>query len=249
VLRGLWRLTWLEIKIFVREPLGVVGTVVVPVLFFLVVGRAVGPRLGRLPPELPRVLSADLPILAAMLITASTVLSLVAVLAIYREGGILKRLRATPLRPPAILTAHVLVKLFFTAITLVLMVLAGRRFYPVGAGVPLVSFTLALLLATLSSCSLGFLIASLVPTARFAQPIGSLVLYPMLGISGLFVPIAAMPPPVQAVARALPLTYAVSLLRGIWHGEGWMAHAGDAAILVVMLVAFTALSARVFRWE
>jgi ABC-2 type transport system permease protein len=25
--RGLWRLTWLEIKIFVREPLGLIGTV------------------------------------------------------------------------------------------------------------------------------------------------------------------------------------------------------------------------------
>jgi ABC-2 type transport system permease protein len=32
MLRGLWRLTWLEIKIFVREPLGLIGTVAVPVL-------------------------------------------------------------------------------------------------------------------------------------------------------------------------------------------------------------------------
>ena len=90
-----------------------------------------------------------------------------------------------------------------------------------GRRVPLVSFTLALLFSTVSILSLGFLIASVVPTARFAQPIGTLILYPMLGLSGLFVPVESLPPMLQAVARVLPLTYAVSLLRGIWHGEGW----------------------------
>ena len=44
MLRGLWRLTWLEIKIFVREPLGVIGTVGMPVLVFVVLGRVLGPR-------------------------------------------------------------------------------------------------------------------------------------------------------------------------------------------------------------
>lgn len=249
MLRGLWGLTWLEIKIFVREPLGVVGSVVLPVLLFVVIGRVVGPRLGHLPARVPSFLSGDLPTFAAVLIIASTVLSLVTILAIYREGGILKRLRATPLRPPAILTAHVIVKLFFTALTLALMVLAGRRYYPMGADVPLLSFTLALLLGTISTCAFGFLVASLVPTARFAQPIGALVFYPMLAVSGLFVPLAAMPASVRGVARVLPLTYAVSLMTGIWNGEGWVVHTGDVAVLVLMLVAFTALSARVFRWE
>jgi ABC-2 type transport system permease protein len=117
------------------------------------------------------------------------------------------------------------------------------------ASVPLASFTLALLFSTVSILSLGFLLASLVPTARFAQPMGTLVLYPMLGVSGLFVPVASLPPLLRAVARVLPLTYAVSLLRGIWHGEGWSAHIGDVTVLSVMFLAFTAASTRLFRWE
>lgn len=249
MMRGLWRLTWLEIKIFVREPLGVIGTVGVPVLIFVLLARMLGTRTGALPPGAPRVFSADLPIFASMLIAASAVLSLVTVIAIYREGGILKRLRATPLRPETILTAHVLVKLLFTAVTLGLLVLAGRRYYPLDAGVPILSFTLALLFSTATIISLGFLIASVVPGARFAQPIGTLIIYPMLGISGLFVPVESLPQWAQTVARALPLTYAVSLLRGIWHGAGWSAHAGDVAVLALMAVVFTALSARLFRWE
>jgi ABC-2 type transport system permease protein len=249
MLRGLWRLTWLETKIFVREPLGVIGTVGVPVLIFVVFARLLGPRVQAGSPGIPRYISEDLPILAAVLIAAGAVLSLVAIIAIYREGGILKRLRATPLRPSTILAAHVLVKLLSTAVTLALMIAAGRRYYPLDADVPLASFTVALLFSTTSVVSLGFLIASVVPTARFAQPIGTLVVYPMLGLSGLFIPVESLPPMAQAVARVLPFTYAVSLLRGIWHGEGWSNHAGDAAVLAVMFVALLTVSSRVFRWE
>jgi ABC-2 type transport system permease protein len=207
----------------------------------------VGGRTGV--PDVPSYVSVDLPIFASLLIAASAVLSLVAIMAIYREGGILKRLRATPLGPHTILTAHVIVKLLFTAITLAAMVTAGRRYYPVDADVPLVSFTLALLVSTMSILSLGFLIASIVPTARFAQPIGTVIIYPMIGVSGLFVPVDALPAPLQAIARALPSTYAVSLLRGVWRGEGWSAHAWDVTMLVVLFLVFTAISARVFRWE
>ena len=71
----------------------------------------------------------------------------------------------------------------------------------------------------------------------------------MLGVSGLFVPVEALPPVLRGLARAMPLTYAVSLLRGVWHGEGWVAHASDAGILAIMFVACLALSTRVFRWE
>lgn len=248
MLRGLWRLTWLEIKIFVREPLGFIGTVGIPVLVFVVLGRlfrsgAAGTR------DAPRLVTVDLPILAAMIMALSAVLSLVTIVAIYREGGILKRLRATPLRPHTILGAHVLVKLVFTAVTLAAMALAGRRFYPIDPAVPLASFGVALLLSVLSIISMGFVIASVVPTARFAQPVGTLILYPMLGLSGLFTPIAALPPVLQTIARGLPLTYAVSLLRGIWQGDGWVRHAGDLAALGLVFVACTAISARIFRWE
>jgi ABC-2 type transport system permease protein len=249
MMRGLWKLTWIEVKIFLREPLGALGTIGIPVLVFVVVGRVVGRGLTPSSLAASSFIGIGLPVLASVLISVAAVLSLVTIISIYREGGILKRLRATPLRPQTILTAHVLVKLLLTAATLALMVLAGKRYYPVGIHVPLLSFTIALLISTCSILSIGLLIASIVPTARFAQPIGALIMYPMVGISGLFTPVESLPPALHAVARVLPLTYAVSLLEGIWRGDAWWAHVYDIAALAVAFIVCTALSAKVFRWE
>ena len=44
MLRGLWKLTWIEIKIFLREPLGAFGTIGIPVLVFVVIGSIVRPQ-------------------------------------------------------------------------------------------------------------------------------------------------------------------------------------------------------------
>src|SRR5579863_6033539 len=225
--RGLWKLTWLEIKIFLREPMGAIGSILIPILVFVGVGRYLGGRLPQNALAASGFLRVGLPVFASLMIALSGVLSLVTIISIYREGGILRRLRATPLCPQTILTAHVLVKLALTVVTMALMVLAGKRYYPVNVDVPVFGFAIALLISTWSILSIGFLIASVVPTARFAQPIGAVILYPMIAVSGLFVPIESLPPAFHALARVLPLTYAVRLLEGIWNGDGWSAHMGD----------------------
>jgi ABC-2 type transport system permease protein len=250
-LRGLWKLTWLEVKIFVREPLGVIGSVIVPVVVFVVLGRLLGGGSGASNQSewVRDFVGVDLPVFAAILIVLSAVLSLVTIIAIYREGGILKRLRATPLQPSAILGAHVLVKLLFTIVTAAMLMLAGRQYVPAGLHVPVLPFGVALIVSTFSVLSLGFVIASLVPTARFAQPIGTLILYPMVGLCGLFVPVDALPPALQAVSHVVPLTYATSLMRGVLLGDPLSAHLTDIAVLLAVFGACTAVSARVFRWE
>jgi ABC-2 type transport system permease protein len=245
MLRGLWKLTWLEIKIFAREPLGFFGSVGVPVIVFVALGRLFrgGPA-----PDDRSLVDVNLPVFASLLIALNAVLSLVTVIAIYREGGILKRLRATPLRPHVILTAHVVVKLLMTAATLALTILVGARYYPM-AHVDVTSYGMAFLLVTTSVLSIGFVIASVVPTARFAQPLGSLLLYPMVAVSGLFVPVESLPTTLRMLARLVPLTYAVSLLKGVWRGDSWLVHVGDVAALLVVFAGCTALSSKVFRWE
>lgn len=245
MLDGFWKLTWVETKVFMREPMGVIATFGVPVIIFIILGRSVsaGRREAMPVEEAP----FNVPILAALLIAVSAVISLVAIISIYREGGILKRLRATPLSPVTILGAHVFIKLLFTVIGLGLMVLAGRRIIPGAIDANLPSFTAALLLSTLSILSLGFVIASIVPAARFAQPITAALLYPMIAISGLFFPVEQLSRPLRLVALGLPTTHAVSLMQSVWDGSGW--NPTDVVALILIFGVCTSLSTKMFRWE
>ena len=68
-------------------------------------------------------------------------------------------------------------------------------------------------------------------------------------MSGLFVPFQKLPGVLQAIGAVSPLTYAVSLLRGILLGDSWMAHVGDLAALTAIVGVCAAISSRVFRWE
>ncbi|HZD84604.1 MAG TPA: ABC transporter permease [Gemmatimonadaceae bacterium] len=246
-LRGFWKLTWVETKIFAREPMGFVATLIMPLVVFIFLGRVLG--IGKSVTAAEVDLPFNPAILATVLIAISAVQSLVAIISIYREGGILKRLRSTPLSPVTIMGAQVAVKLVFTVISLALLMIAGKRLFPGVLQVNVFSFTVAVLLSTFSILSLGFVIASVVPTARFAQPVSAAVLYPMLALSGLFYPVDRFPRALKTVAYLLPPTHAVALLKGVWDGSGWGAHWMNVAALFVLFAAYTAVSTRVFRWE
>ena len=246
-MRGFVKLTWLEIRIFMREPLGLFAAIGVPAAMFLVLGRSVSASADHA--SATRFVAQDLPLFVSIFISINAALSLIAVISIYREGGILKRLRATPLRPPAILGAHVLVKLVFTGISLLLTILAGRRFYPVTLHPHVAGFALAVAVTTLAILCMGFVVASMVPTARFAQLIGSIVFYPMLVVSGMFVPLASMPRSLALLGSVLPMSHAVALLRGAWVGTGWLELLPHLGALALTIAISLALTTRVFRWE
>ena len=247
--RRLLKLTWLEIKIFVREPMGVIGTVGIPVAVFLIASRLAGPRSrGR---RFRRAVagSAVLPVLASILMALSAISSLVTIISIYREGGILKRLRATPLSPTVILSAHVLVKLLFTVLTLVIMVLARPPVLPSGRAGAAV-----LVRRGAHVHDVGDPVdrvphrqhrsdGSLCPAACGGDPV------PDDRRLGTVLSRECLPQWMRLLATVLPLGYAVSLLDGIWRGEGWAAHLGDVAALTLFFVVFTAISSRLFRWE
>ena len=79
---GLWKLTWLEMKIFLREPLGAFGSILFPVLVFVVVGRLLGGRLSPSSSAVAGFVRVGLPVLASVLIALSGVLSLVTIISI-----------------------------------------------------------------------------------------------------------------------------------------------------------------------
>ena len=69
------------------------------------------------------------------------------------------------------------------------------------------------LLAGLTFASLGLIMTALSPSYDFFMYYFTLVITPMMLVSGVFFPIDQLPPALQAVASALPLTHAVAIAR------------------------------------
>ena len=67
--------------------------------------------------------------------------------------------------------------------------------------------------------------------------------------SGSVVPLEVMPDAVQSISRFLPLTHLVTLLRGLWSGNGWGEHLVEVAVLAGIAILGTLSIARTFRWE
>ncbi|MGH7490864.1 MAG: ABC transporter permease [bacterium] len=247
-MRGLWQLTWTEIKLFLREPAAAFFTLIFPLMVLFIFGGIYGneptPFFGGY-----GTVDVSVPAYTAMIIASSGLIGLTIVIALYRERGILRRLRATPLRPLTILSANVLVSFLMTALGMTLLVIAGKMAFGLRFAGNLSSLVAAFTLSSLSFFALGFVLAGLAPTARTAQVIGMVLFYPMLFLSGAAIPLEILPQTIRQYAQFLPLTHVVTLLRGMWVGESWNEHTMEVGILAGILVMGLVVSMKTFRWE
>jgi ABC-2 type transport system permease protein len=119
------------------------------------------------------------PILIAFTCSTFALQGLPAVLAGYRERGILRRLNATPVGAGRLLGAQLTVNRSMTLIATAGILVVGDA----GFGVPLpgqpAGFALALVLAA-AMLSLGLLVASVASTGRVAGAAGTMLFLPLM---------------------------------------------------------------------
>jgi ABC-2 type transport system permease protein len=132
---------------------------------------------------------------------------------------------------------------------MLLLVICAKLVFNIRFDGNVFSVIAAFLLSSASFFSLGFVIASLVKTARSAQVFAQILYYPMLFLSGAAIPKWVLPEGVRTYGQILPLTHVVNLLLGLWTGDPWSEHFKEVAILVIMLVLCLIISFRTFRWE
>lgn len=240
--------TWTEIKLFLREPVGAFFTLAFPLMMLFLFGTIYG---NEPTPMFNGYGSIDvsIPAYTAMIIGTTGILGLTITMSAYREKGVLRRLRATPLRPYTILAAQVVVIFVMTVLGMVLLVLAGNLVYDLRFDGNPFDIVAAFLLCSLSFFSLGFILAGVMPTARTGQVVGMVIFYPMLFLSGAGLPLELLPDNVRQFSNFLPLTHVVTLLRGLWVGESWSQHTSEVIILSTLLIIGVLISSKTFRWE
>jgi len=147
----------------------------------------------------------------------------------------LERLLAAPVTLPVLISGDVLAAVIFGLTLSLVPVLIGFLALNAVLAQPLF-LVAAVLLSAACFATLGT-VFSTPPTDNPSDimTISNLVRLPLIFISGVFVPISAMPVWGQWLSRISPLTYTTELVR---HATGESTHIG-AAVCVTMLIAFT----------
>jgi len=248
-MKSLLKMTWMEAKLFLREPVSAFFTLIFPLLLLFIFGTIYGTQPVPGTDSTEGAIGSLIPAFTAMIIGMTGLMPITITMAAYRENGILRRLRTTPVSPLIVMVAQLTVVFCMTSLGMFLLVTAGVLVYHVQFTGNAFSLLGGFILSSLGFFGIGFVLAGTMPTARTAQIVAMVLLYPMLILSGAAWPRELMPATVQKVSAFLPLTYVVNLLGGLWAGEGWGQHLLDVGVLAGILVVGVIVSVKLFRWE
>jgi ABC-2 type transport system permease protein len=245
----LFKLTWVELKLFVREPVTVIFTLALPLIVLFVLAEVFG-NTPDTDGEVFRGVGAVnyyVPAYVGLVIASIGLIGLPVHLAGYRERGVLRRLRASSLPLSSLFGSQALVSFIIAVLGGVLITIAAVLVYDIQFPESVALLAAAFVASLLSFSALGVLLGAVLPTARAAQGVGLLIFFVMMFVSGAGPPREVMSQTLQRIGETTPLNHVITLLQDPWLGFGW----NWTEFLIVTGVAVVAalLSVRFFRWE
>jgi ABC-2 type transport system permease protein len=169
------------------------------------------------------------------------------VITFEKRVGALERLIMAPIALTTILVGKVLGGAVFGLVIAGVMTLIALLFLNTTVTYPLF-FLLVLLLTVLAHSALGALVAVSVKEVFEAQTLSNYFRFPMVFLCGVFLPVDAMPVPIQFIAHLLPLTYSVDAFRQVLVGPLHTAlMLRNVTALTVFLVIFLVVATRLLK--
>jgi len=249
-MRSALRLSWLEIKLFVRDPMTVLFSLALPVLVLFILGgvfgntasapgeqivfRGVGP------------MSYYVPAYLALVAASVGVISLPAHIAGNRERGVLKRYHASGVSVWAVAGSQVAVAVVLSTVSAVILLVIARLGYDFALPESIPGSIGVFLLIVLGFAAFGILLGSVLRTARSAQAVGVLAWFVMMMLGGAGPPREVLTDQMMFVSDLTPLWPAVKMIQQPWlgldPGSAWLVFGGITAVCAGLGVYF-------FRWE
>ena len=241
----LWHQIRYEQLSFWRNPQSAFFTFAFPVVIIMVFGALFRGASGSSYFYGLSALQYYVPTIAALSVLGSCYSQLAIVLAMRRQNGILKRVRATPLPAWTYFLGLLAHCIMVSVVDVALIVGVGRLF-----GVPLPThwpaITAALVLGAASFCALGVAVATLIRNSEAAPAVVQIVLFPLLFISGTYMPIHSEV--LNRVSGALPVRPFNQALLGPFAqhtGPDWR----NLGVLLAWGAAGAFVAVRRFRWD
>ena len=238
-----------ETRLFLRDPIALFFGLVFPSVLLLALGYFF-PGFGDEP-------SADLgglryidtytPIAIGMGLATLGLVTLPPILGTYRQFGILRRLRTTPVHPARLLWAQMALHIVVAILALVAAMTVSIVAFDVVFPESIVFFVLVFLLGAGAIFSVGLLVGAIARTTSSGAAIGMAIYFPLLFLGGVWIPRQVMPDGLRLVSDLTPLGAAVGAM-----DDAWFSGTLSVAPLLVMaayIVVVGFLAIRVFRWE
>ncbi len=186
-MKSFWKLTLVECKLYFRFPIAAFFTLALLPMILLLLGAIFGNGPSAVYGG-KGFLDVAVPGFIALVIAISAIMSLPMALANYRERGILRRYRATPVSPAAILGAQLVTQFAMTILGMLLLILIGKLLFHLQFEGNIVSVLAAFTLGCLSFFSIGMVLAGVLPNTRVGTIVGNVLLQPMVYLSGVTIP-------------------------------------------------------------
>ena len=168
----------------------------------------------------------------------------------FREQGILRRFRVTPVGASAMLASSLVSNYFLTLPTIAIEFFLSRSVFHMNGLGNVLSIFVLVTIGTVTFASLGLIVASVTNTMQETQIINQILWFVFLFISGATIPLPYLPKAIQSVALFLPATYLVSGLQRAVIEKTSLLELGMylASLVGCALIAFV-VAAQLFRWE
>ncbi|MGL5927692.1 MAG: ABC transporter permease [Dermatophilaceae bacterium] len=201
-----------EARLFAREPGAVVSIVLFPSALLLVLGAVPSFREPSADLGGQSVVGLYTPTVVLMAMILAAVQIMPTVILGYRESGVLRRLRTTPLDPAVLLLAqvalHATAVLVSVAGTLVLARVVFGIPFPGSIG----GYAVALVLTLTAVAAVGALVTSVASNPRTGGLLSMVAFIPLMFTAGVYFPVEAMSGTLRTVVELTPLGAGVQAL-------------------------------------
>jgi ABC-2 type transport system permease protein len=188
------------------------------------------------------------PGIIGVLLTLTLVAIMSAAVVRERERGTLEQLVVTPIGKTSLMLGKTVPFALVGYVQVTVILLLGRLLFdvPIRGSIPLLYVLTAPFIV--ASLGMGLFISTLTRTQLQAMQLSFFFVLPNILLSGFMFPRAAMPEVAQWIGAALPLTYFLTVMRGILLKEVTFTDLWpEALVLTGFAVALVAMSVRKFH--
>lgn len=167
-----------------------------------------------------------------------------------KKQGILRRLHTTPLKVWQYFLANVISQSSVGILSVALMFVVGVTVFDLNVVGNLLALILFVIFGIVTIFGIGLAVGGWAKDERQAAPLGNIITFPMMFLTGAFFPRFLMPEWLQSVSTFLPLTPVIDGIRLILNeGKSLLEIGPQIGLIAIWMVVIYFIAFRVFRWE